>query len=71
MNKFTVLKNQDIEKYLNEEEKQQLLNLIGKIGYNRTMDNKSLNNRYAVVNLDEPYAKEVTDIMKRNGHWEG
>lgn len=69
MNKFTVLKNQDIEKYLSEEEKQQLLVLIGKLGYGRVMDNKPLNNKYAVVNLDEPYAKEVTDIMNKNKHW--
>lgn len=24
---------------------------------------------YLVINTDEPYAEEVIDILKRNGHW--
>lgn len=24
---------------------------------------------YLVINTDEPYADEVIEIMKRNGHW--
>lgn len=26
-------------------------------------------NTYLVINTDEPYADEVIEILKRNGHW--
>ncbi|MFD2442917.1 hypothetical protein ACFSO7_02855 [Bacillus sp. CGMCC 1.16607] len=26
-------------------------------------------NNYLVINVDEPYADEVIEIMKRHGHW--
>jgi chemotaxis regulatin CheY-phosphate phosphatase CheZ len=26
--------------------------------------------RYIVINMDEPYAEEVTEIMKKHGHWD-
>jgi hypothetical protein len=35
----------------------------------REKDGKNPNNKYLVINVDEPYADEVIEILKRNGHW--
>lgn len=51
---YLVLKNQDIEKYLSEEEKKQLNKIIGKIEDGRLDDKKHPSNTYYVCNTDEP-----------------
>lgn len=70
MNKFVIIKIEDGLKYLTEEDKKKLCEIESKIKLGRANDNLNPNNKYAVVNLDEPYSKEITDIMKKNGHWE-
>jgi len=67
--KFTVLKNADIKKYLEHEDRLTLAKLIGKIQNGRIEDGKNPNNTYLVINTDEKYAPKVVEILKRNGHW--
>lgn len=71
MNKFIVLKINDIESFLSTEEKSQILQLIRKIHCERLKNDKPAINKYAVINQDEPYFEEVKEIMKAHGHWEG
>jgi hypothetical protein len=65
MNKFTVIKNSD----LTEEQHWVLANIVREIA-KRQEEGRQFNNHYLVINLDEPYADDVKEIMKNNGHWE-
>lgn len=67
--KFTVIKNDDLETYLNDDERNTFYYLTeDKIGYTKELKGKKPNT-YLVINVDEPYADEVIEIMKRHGHW--
>jgi hypothetical protein len=66
--KFTVIKNDDIRQYLSEEEQKELRILLFVINRAREEIGKGIN-EYLVVNTDEPYAQEVINVLKRNGHW--
>lgn len=63
--KFIVLKNADAEKYLTDEEFKALRKLQKKILTGRMSDGKMQNNTYYVVNTDEPYAKQVRELILR------
>ena len=67
--KFLVVKDEDINKHLNNHDKKELTRLMDKIEKGRRMEGKSANNFYLVINQDEPYADEVIEIMKNNNHW--
>lgn len=65
--KFTVLKNEDIEKL--DPEVRHLLNYaIGHYQKLRRKEGKK-ENTYLMINMDEPYIGEVIEIMKKHGHW--
>ncbi|MBU5245282.1 hypothetical protein KQI37_06165 [Bacillus halotolerans] len=70
MSKFIVLKADDIKDHLSWDEQILLGALIDKMKLCRESEWKTLPNRYCVINQDEPYINEVTDIMKKHGHWE-
>ena len=61
--KFIVIKNEDAARYLTNEEFKMLRNLQKKILTGRMSDGKMQNNTYYVVNTDEPYAKQVRDLI--------
>ncbi|ADM70881.1 hypothetical protein GMA19_03077 [Paenibacillus polymyxa E681] len=67
--KFTVLKNEDINKYLDEHEKNDLSRILWKVQELRLLDRKPPLNTYLVVNTDEPYATDIVRIMQANNHW--
>lgn len=68
--KFVVIKIEDLIKYVKSPFKIAMLdNDLGDIRKGREADGKTPINEYLVVNLDEPYASEIIEIMKRNGHW--
>lgn len=67
--KFTVLKNDDVIKYLNPEDTKALVRIIEKTQGGRIRDGKNPSNLYLVINTDEKYAPKVVEILKRNGHW--
>ena len=62
-NTHTVLKNEDIEKYLSVKQKDNLKQIIMTIGYGRDRDGKEAVNHYYVCNVDEPYSDKVLDII--------
>ena len=67
-NKFIVIKTDDIEKYLSNEGKKALYRCLDSLLDSRRHDGKQ-ENTYLVINTDEPYAHEIVEILKRNGHW--
>lgn len=69
LDKFLVLKNEDIRVHLSAKEKDILGNLIEKVCDGRHKEGKSWSNQYLVINTDEPYAEEIVEILKKNGHW--
>lgn len=68
IDKFTVVKNKDIVKYLSQDQINDLANILNTIAKGREVDGKK-ENTYVVINTDEPYAEDVINIMKQNGHW--
>lgn len=70
MGKFWVFKSDDIDKYLSNGQYVQLVNISGTIGNERIKEGKNPDNKYMIINRDEPYAEEVLEIMKKHGHWE-
>jgi hypothetical protein len=71
--KFTVLKNDDLRGALqgvdNEDLRESFDDILRMIRMYREAIDKPTNNKYLVINIDEPYADEVIEILKRNGHW--
>ena len=62
-NMYIVIKRDDAEKYLSQEEIHVLTNMLGKISDGRLDDNKYPNNTYYVCNTDEPYADAVHKVI--------
>lgn len=68
LSKFTVIKNGDIDQYLAIEDAKELKALINRLATSRKCNSGKKVNSYIVINLDEPYAQEVSEIMKGYGH---
>lgn len=66
--KHTVLKNEDLGK-LPYEQMANLSEIQEMVSRNRIKDGKRGFPKYLVINTDEPYAEEIIEILKRNGHW--
>ena len=69
LKKFTVIKNEDIIKYLSGRLEAFIIIAEIAIAEGRRKEGKKDDNEYLVINADEPYADEVINILKRNGHW--
>lgn len=68
---FVVIKIEDLIKYVKSPFKLAMLdNDLKDIRKGREADGKKSDNEYLVINLDESYAPEIIEIMKRNGHWD-
>ena len=68
-NKFVVIKQDDIREYLTEIGQSRLQDMLKYIGSMRKQEGKNPHNQYLVINIDEPYAHEIVNILKKNGHW--
>jgi hypothetical protein len=55
--KFVVLKKEDIENYLTEEQKKNLESIGQTIQNKREINGKSVDNSYIVINMDEEYSQ--------------
>lgn len=64
---YLVRKWDDIDNYLTNEQREMLSAVLYRIDYCRHRDGKK-DNTYLVVNTDEPYAKQVAEIMVAHGH---
>lgn len=67
--KFMVVKQEDIMHHLNNIDRKELVRLLSKIETGRRLSGKENGHTYLVVNTDEPYADEIIEIMKANGHY--
>lgn len=67
--KFTVVKNEDVEKHLDDRDKSELSRVLWKIEQGRYEEGKEAMNTYLMINTDEPYIPEIIDILKANGQW--
>ncbi|MDG0053035.1 hypothetical protein MMB75_05030 [Paenibacillus sp. P2(2022)] len=67
--KFTVIKNEDAENYLDDRDKSELSRILWKIQEFRHLNGKPALNTYLVVNTDETYAADIVRIMQANNHW--
>lgn len=67
--KFTVVKNEDVEKHLDDRDKSELSRILWKIEQGRHEEGKEAKNAYLIINVDEPYTSEIIEIMKANKHW--
>lgn len=67
--KFVVIKIDDIHAYLTETGIEGLRDILDYIGKMRAQEGKNPHNNYLVINVDEPYAPEIFEILNRNGHW--
>ena len=68
--KFVVVKIDDIHNYLDEIQQVNFVTKLERIEAGRVADGKRPQNKYIVINQDEPYAPEVIEIMKKHGHWD-
>src|SRR5438034_1021120 len=66
--KYAVVKIEDIDNLLDDENRQEMYRLLNRISEQREIAGKNYNS-YIVVNTDEPYAIEVAEILKKYGHW--
>jgi hypothetical protein len=64
--KFVVLKVEDIEKYCSFEQHEQLSDICSQVEGGRMEEGKNAENRYFVVNTDEPYAGEVKAVIEKH-----
>lgn len=65
--KFYVAKKEDVEN-LDQGNKSLFRYILNEIQKKRAAAGKK-ENTYIMINTDEPYADEVIEILKRNGHW--
>lgn len=64
--KYTVLKNEDVVACGMQYRLQAVSDLVTE---GRKKAGKATDNKYIVINTDEPYIDEVVAILKRHGHW--
>lgn len=67
--KFIVFKREDAANFLTRVQRDILSRLLKAIASGRLRKGKKTDNEYLVINTDEPYAPEIIEILKRNGHW--
>lgn len=65
-----VVKHADIYDYLLRSERHELNIYLQTIQDQRIRAGKPASPDYLVINMDEPYADEVIDIMRAHGHWD-
>jgi len=47
-----------------------LSRILKTIRFGRKEVGKKTDNKYLVINIDEDYAKDVIEILKKNNHWD-
>lgn len=62
-NTHIIVKLDDAENYLTVAEKVRLQNILRRIEDGRRADNKEFRNQYLIVNMDEPYAEGVLQLI--------
>lgn len=72
--RYTILNERDYKEHVypstREKFEEVLDDVLLQIEQGREYDGKKPFNNYIVINVDEPYADEVLEILKRHGHWD-
>jgi hypothetical protein len=61
--KFEVIKIEDTLKYLEPLQMMQLANILKTIECGRKEEGENINNKYYIVNQDEPYSNKVKELI--------
>ncbi len=73
--KYTIINERDVEKYVDPFTRNELAialdNVCSQIEHGRETNGKIAFNNYIVVNVDEPYIKDIVAVLEDNGHWDG
>lgn len=73
--KYTIINDSDVVKYFDPSTQNELAialdNVCSQIEHGRESDGKVTFNNYIVVNVDEPYIKDIVAVLEDNGHWDG
>ena len=64
-----VIKQDDLYKHASEQDSIDLSRILKNIRVSRIKFNKKPSNKYLVINIDEDYAGEAIEILKKNNHW--
>jgi len=64
--KYLVIKNEDVDEFLTSDMKIRLDRMIRRVRNHRSQQDKK-DNKYLVVNQDEPFISSMFRIMKNNG----
>ena len=67
--KYIVIKQDDLYKHASEQDMVDLSKILKTIRVGRKEVGKKTDNKYLVINIDEDYAKDVIEILKKNNHW--
>jgi len=68
-NKYFIIKQEDMTKHASEQDRTDLARILKNIRSSRYKFNKNTGNKYLVINVDEDYAEDVIEILKKNNHW--
>lgn len=72
--RYTILNERDFHKYVPENLRLEFGEIFNDVLFHiesgRESEGKNPYNSYIVINTDEPYASEIADVMKRNGHFD-
>ena len=68
--KFLVWKLEDVLAVCTPAELQKLDTIVDRMIHKKQAEGRDTVSRYIVVNLDEPYADEVRDVLKKHGDWD-
>lgn len=73
--RYTIINERDLNKYVNDTTRNELEAALESVGdqieNGRINEGKPAFNNYVVVNIDEPYIKDVVAVLEENGHWDG
>lgn len=73
--RYTIINERDLNKYVDDVTRKKLEDVLegvtDQIECGRKDDGKAEFNNYVVINIDEPYIKDIVAILEENGHWDG
>jgi len=73
--RYIIINQRDLNRYVDDttlnEFEAALDSVSEQIENGRKDEGKAAFNNYVVVNIDEPYIKDVVAVLEENGHWDG
>lgn len=73
--RYTIINQRDLNRYVDDVTRSEFEAALDRVGAQiesgRRSESKQEFNNYVVVNIDEPYIKDVVAILEENGHWDG